>query len=51
MWQPFNTWITEERPLDAQAMYADASFNQPRTDARSLRLWGQRLAEWVAARA
>lgn len=49
MWQPFKNWITEEHPRDAQAMYADASFNQPRTDARSLRLWEQRLAEWVAS--
>jgi hypothetical protein len=49
MWQPFKIWMREEHPRDAAAMYADASFTQPRTDARSLRLWEQRLAEWVAS--
>ena len=52
MWQPFKAWIGEEHPRDAQAMYADDDtgfFDQPRTDARSLRLWEQRLAEWVAS--
>ena len=49
MWQPFRTWIIQEHPDDAQDMYTDASFSQSRTDARSLRLWEQRLAEWVAS--
>jgi len=49
MWQPFKTWLIQEHPRDAQAMYADAAFNQYRTDATSLRLWDKRLAEWVAS--
>jgi hypothetical protein len=49
MWEPFRIWITEEHPGDTQAMYTDATFSQPRSDARSLRLWEQRLAEWVAS--
>jgi len=49
MWQPFKTWIIQEHPRDAQAMYTDATYNQYRTDATSLRLWEKRLAEWVAS--
>ena len=43
MWQPFESWIIQEHPRNAQAMFTDASFMQARTDARSLRLWEQRL--------
>jgi hypothetical protein len=49
MWQPFKTWIIQEHPRDAQAMYTDATYNQYRTDATSLRLWEKRVAEWVAS--
>ena len=49
MWQPFKVWIVQEHPRDTEAMYADTSLDQPRTDARSLRLWERRLAEWVAS--
>jgi hypothetical protein len=48
MWQPFKAWIIAQHPRDAREMY-DAGFTQARTDARSLRLWEQRLAEWVAS--
>lgn len=50
MWQPFRGWIIAEHPRDAQAMYTDTGFTEAaRTDARSLRLWERRLAEWVAS--
>ena len=49
MWQPFESWIIQEHPRDAQAMFTDARFMQARTDARSLRLWEQRLSECVAS--
>lgn len=48
MWQPFKIWMMAEHPRDTQEMY-DAGFTMARTDARSLRLWDRRLAEWVAS--
>jgi hypothetical protein len=50
MWAPFAAWISQEHPADARRMYTDSRHTQARPGPVSLRLWEQRVADYVAAR-
>lgn len=48
MWEPFAAWVAQEHPADARTMYTDSSHSEPRFGPASLRLWEQRIADYVA---
>jgi hypothetical protein len=47
MWEPFAAWVSSNYPEDAAVMYRDATNNAVRLTQESIRLWEQRLDEWV----
>ena len=47
MWEPFARWVSSAHPADAGVMYQDSAQTEPRLDDRSLRLWTQRIVEYV----
>jgi ketosteroid isomerase-like protein len=45
-WEPFQRWVTSTHPEDVPVMYPVGEFEITK---RSIKLWKQRLREWVAA--
>jgi hypothetical protein len=49
VWVPFEQWLSEEYPEDAEVMYFDwPANNWASTDEEALRLWGLRTREFAA---
>jgi hypothetical protein len=48
MWEPFETWVTQHHPDDAQVMYRDDNQSAAEQETE-LRLWRRNVAEYVAA--
>lgn len=48
VWEPFAAWVADRHPADVEVMYADADQSGASFAPRSLRLWEQRISEWVA---
>jgi hypothetical protein len=47
MWEPFARWVSRVYPADAELMYADETFAEARLADDSIRLWEQRVREFV----
>jgi hypothetical protein len=47
MWEPFARWVSQVHPSDAEQMYEDETHGAARLTAKSIRLWGQRVQEFV----
>jgi hypothetical protein len=46
-YDPFAQWVARRHFADLEVMFSDMTLGGPRSDPRSLRLWEQRLAEYV----
>lgn len=47
MWEPFARWVSRVYPADSELMYADETFAEARLADDSIRLWEQRVREFV----
>jgi hypothetical protein len=47
MWEPFARWVSRVYPADAELMYADETSAEARLTDDSIRLWEQRVREFV----
>jgi hypothetical protein len=46
-YEPFTQWVARRHFADLEIMFTDMTLAGPRTNPRSLRLWEQRLAEYI----
>ncbi len=49
-YDPFTQWVARRHFADLEFMFSDMTLAGPRSNPRSLRLWKQRLAEYVESR-
>jgi hypothetical protein len=49
-WEPFRTWVSTTFPDDATVMYTDDDRDYGRITEESIRLWEQRIREYVTSR-
>ncbi len=47
MWEPFSAWVARVHPADMQVMYTNSSRIEGRDNPTSLRLWEERVTEYV----
>ena len=47
MWEPFAEWVSSNHPEDAAVMYEDETYSSVRLTAESVRLWQQRVRQYV----
>jgi hypothetical protein len=47
VWEPFADWVSATYPRDAAVMYTDGAYDYARLSERSMRLWEQRIRDYV----
>jgi hypothetical protein len=47
MWEPFADWVSTNYPEDAAVMYGDETYSGARLAEESIRLWRQRIGDYL----